>query len=134
MLISPIAQAIWQPLSIVLLVRVPPRILLPALMLGWGIVHTCTAAAANCFVVILVVRFLVGLLEGSVLPLLCLFVSGWYRRREQPVRIAVWFGMNGIATIVKGGMAYGFERVGGTRLVPCECYFLNTFHPWFSQG
>jgi hypothetical protein len=35
--ISAIAQLTWQPFSAWLIVKIPPRILMPTMALGWGI-------------------------------------------------------------------------------------------------
>lgn len=119
LIIGSLAQSIWQPVSVVLLVQTPPKILLPALLLGWGVVHTCMAAA-NTWAGFLIVRFFIGLLQGSTLPLFCLMVGAWYRRAEQPVRIAAWFGMHGLATILKAIMAYSFGKIESPRLEPWQ--------------
>lgn len=57
--IAPIAQLAWQPFSSFLIVKVPHRILMPALCLGWGIAQTCMAAAMN-FRSLMAARFFLG--------------------------------------------------------------------------
>lgn len=39
--IAAMAQLGWQPFSSYLIVKVPHRILMPCLVLGWGIAQTC---------------------------------------------------------------------------------------------
>ncbi|KAH6857179.1 major facilitator superfamily domain-containing protein [Chaetomium sp. MPI-CAGE-AT-0009] len=63
---APIAQLAWQPVSSVLIVKVRHRILMPAMILGWGL------AQAGC------------------LPLFSIITSQWYQRSEQPIRVALY--------------------------------------------
>ena len=55
--VSSIAQLAWQPFSSYLIVRVPHRILMPILVLGWGIAQTCMAACTS-FSGLMATRFL----------------------------------------------------------------------------
>lgn len=64
--IAPIAQLAWQPFSSYLIVRVPHRILMPGMMLGWGAAGV-GMAFANSFAGLLVARFFLGLFEAGCL-------------------------------------------------------------------
>jgi len=92
--IAPIAQVCVQPFTSYLIVKVPHRILMPSLVLGWGIAQTCMAAC-NSYQTLLVARFFLGLFEGGCLPLFSVITTHWYRRAEQPLRVAAWYGTNG---------------------------------------
>lgn len=100
--IAPIAQLAWQPFSSFLIVKVPHRILMPTLCLGWGIAQACMAACKN-FHSLMAARFFLGLFEAGCLPLFSVITSQWYRRAEQPVRVACWYGTNGAATMIAAG-------------------------------
>lgn len=108
--ISPIAQLAWQPFSSYLIVKVPHKILMPALCLGWGIAQTCMAACHN-FSTLMAARFFLGLFEAGCLPLFGVITSQWYRRAEQPIRIAAWYSTNGLATIVAAALSYGLAQI-----------------------
>lgn len=108
--IAPIAQLIWQPFSSVLIVKVPHRILMPALCLGWGIAQTSMAACHN-FSSLMATRFFLGLFEAGCLPLFSVITSQWYRRAEQPMRVAAWYGTNGLATIFAAAVSYGLGQI-----------------------
>lgn len=114
---SPIAQLAWQPVSFMLILKVPSRILLPIMVLGWGIVQT-SATAATSFDGLMAYRFLLGLFEAGCLPLLCILTSGWYRKSEQSVRIAAWYGTNGLAIVVGAALSYGIGQVKAPVLAP----------------
>lgn len=116
--IAPIAQLAWQPFSSILIVKVPHRILMPILILGWGIAQA-SMAACNSYTGLLVTRFFLGLFEGGCLPLFSVITNQWYRRSEQPIRVAAWYGTNGLATIVASAVSYGLGHI------PSE-----HFHSW----
>lgn len=113
--IAPIAQLAWQPLSSVLIVKVPHRILMPALCLGWGIAQAATAACHN-FAGLMAARFFLGLFEAGCLPLFSVITSQWYRRSEQPLRVAAWYSTNGAATIVGAAVSYGLGQIKSSLL------------------
>lgn len=108
--ISSIAQLAWQPFSSYLIVKVPPKILMPALCLGWGVAQACMAACHN-FRELLAARFFLGLFEAGCLPLFSIITSQWYLRAEQPLRIAAWYSTNGLATIVAAALSYGLAHI-----------------------
>jgi len=105
-----VAQLLWQPFSSILIVKVPYRILMPVLVLGWGIAQTLTPACRS-FTSLLVNRFFLGIFEAGCLPLFSIITAQWYRRAEQPVRVAAWYGTNGLATIIAALLAYGLGSV-----------------------
>jgi MFS family permease len=113
--IAPIAQLAWQPISSILIVKVPHRILMPTLVLGWGIAQSCMAACHN-YSALLAARFFLGLFEGGCLPLFSVITSQWYRRSEQPIRVAAWYGTNGLATIAAAALSYGLGHIPSSTL------------------
>jgi len=104
--IHAIAQLGWQPFSSYLIVRVPARPLMTFLVFAWGCSAACMAAAKD-YQGIYVTRFFLGLFEAGCLPLFSIITAQWYRRSEQPLRVACWYGTNGVATIVAGILAFG---------------------------
>lgn len=121
--IAPIAQLAWQPFSSFLIVKVPHKILMPVLCLGWGIAQTCMAACHN-FGSLMATRFFLGLFEAGCLPLFSIITSQWYRRAEQPVRIAAWYSTNGLATIVAAALSYGLGHIQSDLLMSWQMYVL----------
>ncbi|KAI1756160.1 major facilitator superfamily domain-containing protein [Xylaria castorea] len=121
--IAPIAQLAWQPFSSFLIVRVPHRILMPTLVLGWGIASASLAACHN-FRSLLAARFFLGLFEAGCLPLFSVITSQWYRRAEQPLRVAAWYGTNGIATIAASALSYGLGHINSPLLESWQIIFL----------
>jgi len=122
--IAPIAQLAWQPVSAVLIVKVPHRILMPCLLLGWGIAQSAMAAC-HSFGDLLAARFFLGVFEGGCLPLFSIITSQWYRRSEQPLRVAAWYGTNGLATMVASALSYGLGHIPSSVL---ESWQMCVFH------
>lgn len=116
--IAPIAQLCILPFMSVLLVKVPPRILMTSLVFGWGTAQACMAAANN-YGGLLATRFFLGLFEAACLPLFSIITSQWYRRAEQPLRVAAWYGTNGLATILGSALSFGLGHIPS-----------DTIHSW----
>ncbi|KAK2802195.1 hypothetical protein FQN51_004877 [Onygenales sp. PD_10] len=121
--IAPIAQLAWQPFSMILIVKVPHRILMPALVFGWGLAQATMAASHN-YAGLLASRFFLGLFEAGCLPLFSVITSQWYRRAEQPIRVAAWYGTNGLATIVASAISYGLGHIPSDKLQSWQIIFL----------
>lgn len=83
---------------------------MPTLCLGWGIAQTCMAACHN-FSGLLAARFFLGLFEAGCLPLFSILVARWYRRAEQPIRVAAFYSTNGWATIIAAALSYGLSQI-----------------------
>lgn len=115
--ISLVAQLVALPFSAFLIVKVPPRTLLPAMLLGWGIAQTCTSAA-HSFGGLMAARAALGIFEAGCLPLFAIMTGAWYRRAEQPLRIAAWYGTNGLATVIAPLLTYGFGEIQSPQLAP----------------
>ncbi|KAL2821223.1 major facilitator superfamily domain-containing protein [Aspergillus granulosus] len=121
--IAPIAQLAWQPFSSFLIVKVPHRILMPSLVFGWGVAQTCMAAC-HSFGGLMAARFFLGLFEAGCLPLFSLITSQWYRRAEQPIRVAAWYSTNGLATTVAAALSYGLGHIQSGVLAEWQIIFL----------
>lgn len=72
----------------------------------WGVVLACHAAALN-YGAFLAVRFFLGFFEAAINPGFILLTGRFYTRKEQVIRVAIWYSMNGWAMIVGGAMTYG---------------------------
>lgn len=83
---------------------------MPALILGWG-VSQAAMAACHSYSGLLATRFFLGLFEAGCLPLFSVITNQWYRRSEQPIRVAAWYSTNGVATIVGSALSYGLGHI-----------------------
>ncbi|KAK7754603.1 hypothetical protein SLS62_003386 [Diatrype stigma] len=107
---SAIAQLVWLPFSSWLVVRVPHRVLMAVLVFGWGTAQACMGAC-NSYGGLVATRFLLGLFEAACLPLFSVITSQWYRRAEQPIRVAAWYGTNGLSTMIVAAISYGLGQI-----------------------
>ncbi|KAF2092588.1 MFS general substrate transporter [Rhizodiscina lignyota] len=80
-------------------------------ILLWGVCEMCMGATQN-FAGIATTRFFLGLCEGAVSPGFVVITSNWYKRREHPIRIAIWTTSGGLATICGAVLMY---LVGGAK-------------------
>ncbi|KAH8812795.1 putative MFS transporter [Xylogone sp. PMI_703] len=120
---APIAQLAWLPFSTFLIVKVPNRTLMASLVFGWGIA-LASMAACHDFAGLATTRFFLGLFEAACLPLFSIITSQWYRRAEQPLRVAIWYCMNGMATIIGSALSYGLAQISSPALKPWQIIFL----------
>ncbi|KAJ7859722.1 MFS general substrate transporter [Mycena leptocephala] len=116
-----VAQLIWQPMSSYFLVRLPLSKYLFFHVLMWGVVVASTAAAHD-FKGLITARFFLGLFEATVesvlipLPTAPCFITitqMWWRRREQTMRLAFWFAMNGVTGMFGSLLTYGLGHIHG---------------------
>lgn len=71
-------------------------------------------AACNSFETLAVLRALGGAAEACSDPAFMLITSMWYTRREQPVRIGLWYTANGIGIALGGLLGYGIGHIRGS--------------------
>ncbi|WOO79258.1 putative transporter [Vanrija pseudolonga] len=118
-----IAQLAWQPFSSYIIVRVPARTLMTVLCFGWGTAQACMAASHN-FGGLMATRFLLGLFEAGCLPLFSVLTAQWYRRSEQPLRVAAWYSTNGLATIFAALLSWALGHVKSDKIHEWQLLFI----------
>ena len=79
---------------------------------AWGALLMCQAAARN-FQTLAALRALSGAAESCSDPAFMLITSFWYDRRQQPVRIGLWYTANGLGIALGGLLGYGIGHIGG---------------------
>lgn len=92
---------------------------MPSLVLGWGIAQASMAACHN-YSSLLAARFFLGLFEAGCLPLFSIITAQWYRRAEQPLRVAAWYSTNGAATIIGSALSFGLGHISSDVLRPWQ--------------
>ncbi|KAG1779834.1 MFS general substrate transporter [Suillus placidus] len=78
----------------------------------WGVVLLCHALA-NSFQAFFVLRFILGMCESCVAPILISIISMFYRKNEQGIRIAYFYTMLGFTQVFGGFVAYGISFYNG---------------------
>ncbi|KAA8903622.1 hypothetical protein TRICI_005659 [Trichomonascus ciferrii] len=79
----------------------------------WGIFLMIQAACHN-FASLAVVRALGGAAEACSDPSFMLVTSMWYTRRQQPVRIGLWYSANGVGIACGGLLGYAIGNINGS--------------------
>ncbi|GAA5891624.1 hypothetical protein JCM8208_007346 [Rhodotorula glutinis] len=81
---------------------------------------------ATSFGALVATRLLLGIFEASCLPAFSLITSSWYRRVEQPMRVAAWYGTgNGFGTIAGAFIVWALSHAD-TKLHTHQLTFLTT--------
>jgi MFS family permease len=82
--------------------RCPPAYYLAANIFMWGALLMMEAATKN-FSGLVAIRVLSGAFEAIADPAFMLIISMYYKRSEQPARIAAYYAWNGIG-VAGGGL------------------------------
>ncbi|KAI1611924.1 major facilitator superfamily domain-containing protein [Exophiala viscosa] len=114
----------WSIPTTLLLQRFPLAKFTGTMILGWSIVLICHVAARN-YAGILVLRFVLGMFEASVVPAVMNLVSMWYTRSEQPIRLYTFHAFNGMATMLGALLAYGLGHSHSSHLKSWKLIFLT---------
>ncbi|OQV08925.1 hypothetical protein CLAIMM_13132 [Cladophialophora immunda] len=103
--------------------KLPVGRLASCLLFSWGLFSMVLAAAKN-FGNIFAVRFLLGISESGIAPAFLVLTSIFWTRDEQPLRMCIWLGCNGLADIVGAGIAVGLGSVTNTAIRSWQLIFL----------
>lgn len=93
------------------------------LLFTWGLFSMSLAGAKN-FGGIFTLRFLLGLSESTINPAWVILSSMFWTRDEQPLRMCIWLGCNGLADIIGAGLAVGLGSVTDTAIRAWQLIFL----------
>jgi ACS family allantoate permease-like MFS transporter len=69
-------------------------------------------------------RFFLGVFESCLNPGFVLITSSWWKREEQPARIAIWYCANGVISIPSGFIFYGIAHLRAHGLFPYQWMFI----------
>ncbi|CAN6615048.1 allantoate permease [Trichomonascus vanleenenianus] len=104
---------VWSLPTNYLAIRLPVAKYLGANICAWGGFLMIQAACPN-FASLCVLRVLGGAAEACSDPLFMLITSMWYTRKEQPIRIGIWYCANGLGIAVGGLLGYGIGHIQGS--------------------
>jgi MFS family permease len=93
------------------------------MLISWGILLISTVGAKN-FSGLMALRFLLGALEACIGPAWMLITSMFWTTDEQPLRMCLWLGSNGIAQMLGAGISWGLGNVSNPVLEPWQLIFL----------
>ncbi|KAF8500183.1 MFS general substrate transporter [Russula emetica] len=95
-----------------LMKRVGADVMLPIMVILWGIVCACQGAI-HSYHSLLVCRFFLGAIEGGLLPGIVLLLSAFYKRHAMQVRFAMMFSVTSLAGAFSGLLAFGIQHLNG---------------------
>jgi MFS family permease len=98
--------------SNLLLRRATPRKWLARIVVSWG-AATAAAAAVSSFTGLVVARCALGIAEAGFFPAMVLYLTMWYRNREQSLRLALVYAAAALAGSLGGILAFGILRLDG---------------------
>jgi MFS family permease len=98
--------------SNLILKKFTPSKWLAFITIGWGIVSTLTGVV-HSYAGLLVVRVLLGLLEGGLFPGLTVYLTLFYTKKEIALRIGYLFVSSALAGACGGLLAYGIGFMDG---------------------
>ncbi|WYZ35856.1 hypothetical protein EsH8_X_000503 [Colletotrichum jinshuiense] len=78
----------------------------------WGAFLMLQAAAPN-FGALAALRAISGAAEACADPAFMIITSMWYTRREQPIKIGLWYTANGVGIALGGLLGYGIGNIKG---------------------
>jgi sugar phosphate permease len=118
------AQLGVQPLAAFILVKMRYRQVLPVIITCWGISVAGGLAGSRSYAGLLASRFFLGAFEAAVIPLFSIITIAFYRRSEQPFRVACWYSCYGLSTLLSAPIVYGFGRVHSHTLFRYQVVYL----------
>ncbi|GAA5891780.1 hypothetical protein JCM6882_006205 [Rhodosporidiobolus microsporus] len=98
--------------SNMLLKKVGANIMIPTMVVTWGLCCTFTGFV-NSYGGLVAVRLMLGLCEGGLFPGLVLYLSMFYRRRELQTRISLFFGAASLSGAFSGLLAAAIINLDG---------------------
>lgn len=130
----------WAIPANLLIQKLPVAKYMGVMLLIWSVIVIAHIGAKN-YVGILVLRFLLGMAEAGVSPCskwsqhltineiltisVMIITSMFYRRSEQPLRMAIWLSANGMATMVGALLGFGLGHSHNTNLHSWQLIFLT---------
>ncbi|KAJ5774726.1 hypothetical protein N7457_009622 [Penicillium paradoxum] len=114
----------WALPSNLLIQRLPIAKYMGCMLLIWSVLIVAHVGAKN-YSGMLVLRFLLGMAEAGVSPCMMSLTSMFYKRSEQPLRMAVWLSANGMATMVGALLGFGLGHSHNTALRSWQLIFLT---------
>ncbi|KAF7544106.1 hypothetical protein G7Z17_g10213 [Cylindrodendrum hubeiense] len=110
--------------SNICLQKLPIGKFISVMLVSWGMLLIATIGAKS-FAGLMVLRFLLGSLEACIGPAWMLITSMFWKRDEQPLRMCIWLGCNGISLMLGAGISWGLGHTNNIHLAPWQLVFLT---------
>ncbi|RDW56661.1 hypothetical protein BP6252_14074 [Coleophoma cylindrospora] len=103
---------LWEYPTTILIQKLPIGKYLSCTVILWGAL-VAASAASNNFGAVAATRFLLGVLEATVVPSFVYIISQWYTRDETPARTGFWFVGTDVGSIIAALIIYGLGHSHG---------------------
>ncbi|WPH02557.1 Hypothetical protein R9X50_00542200 [Acrodontium crateriforme] len=103
----------WALFTNLLLQRLPVGRYLGFNIFLWGVFLMLQAAAKN-FAGLAALRAFAGAAEACSDPAFMLITAMWYTRRQQPIRMGLWYTANGFGIALGGLLGFGIGNIKGS--------------------
>ncbi|KAF2164094.1 hypothetical protein M409DRAFT_25441 [Zasmidium cellare ATCC 36951] len=103
----------WALPTNLLLQRLPVGKYLGSQIFLWGFFLMLQAVAKN-FATLAALRALAGAAEACSDPAFMLVTAMWYTRRQQPIRMGLWYTANGLGIALGGLLGFGIGNIKGS--------------------
>ncbi|KAI9738276.1 MAG: hypothetical protein M1834_008774 [Cirrosporium novae-zelandiae] len=113
--------------------RLPVAKYVGGMLITWSILLVAHVGLEN-YAGILILRFMLGMFEAAISPACMAIMSMFYRRSEQPLRMCLMLGCNGMASMWGALLGYGLGHVKNSSLAPWKLIFLVIGLMNFSWG
>lgn len=114
---------VWEFPTVYISQKLPVAKYLGVNILLWGAV-VMLHAVAKTFSQFFALRFILGMCESCVSPILVLIISMFYKKEEQGKRVAAFYVMNGLTQIFGGCVAYGVAHTHDPHLVSYKIIYI----------
>jgi MFS family permease len=91
-----------------------------------AIVGMCMGAVQNA-AGLLACRFFLGAVEGGLFPGIIYFTSLWYKKKQQAIRLGLFWSFSALAGAFSGVLAYGISQINSTKLSKWRLIFIVSF-------
>jgi MFS family permease len=113
----------WAIPANLLIQRLPIAKYVGTMLIIWSIILCCHVAASN-YAGMLVLRFVLGVCEAGISPCIMAIVATFYTRAEQPLRMCIFLGFNGMSTMVGSLLGFGLGHVNNAAIASWQLIFL----------
>ena len=93
------------------------------LVITLGTVAICMAAVRSSGTLLLC-RFLLGSFEAGLFPGIIYYMSLWYRRKEQALRLGFFWSFSALAGAFGGLIAYAITQIKSNRFAEWQLIFI----------
>ncbi|KAH8204772.1 hypothetical protein TruAng_001106 [Truncatella angustata] len=109
---------IFEPPNTLLMKTFRPSRWMFVLILGWGI-SACSSSAVMSFNGMMCARFAIGLAEAGFFPAVLFHVMAfWYKPKELPQRVAIFYSVGQLSSALSGLLAYAIGFMDGLGGIP----------------